>query len=43
MPQFDVYINPSKNSRTAFPFFVDIQNALLLEIKTRMVTIQRNR
>ena len=37
MSQFDVYINPSKNSRAAFPFIVDIQNVLLTDIKTRIV------
>lgn len=37
MSQFDVYINPSKNSRAAFPFIVDIQNVLLADIKTRIV------
>ncbi|MFT4927542.1 MAG: toxin CcdB [Phenylobacterium sp.] len=37
MSQFDVYINPSKNSRSVFPFIIDIQNVLLSDIKTRIV------
>lgn len=37
MAQFDVYTNPSRNSRTAFPFIVDIQNTLLADIQTRIV------
>ena len=37
MAQFDVYTNPSKSSRAAFPFIVDIQNTLLSDIKTRIV------
>jgi toxin CcdB len=37
MPQFDVYINPSKKSRAAYPYIIDIQNALISEITTRIV------
>ena len=37
MPQFDVYINPSKNTRGAFPYLVDIQNPVIADIATRMV------
>ena len=37
MAQFDVYANPSKSSRAAFPFIVDIQNTLLSSLKTRIV------
>ncbi|ALS35089.1 hypothetical protein PTRA_b0644 [Pseudoalteromonas translucida KMM 520] len=37
MSQFDVYINPSKKSREAYPFIIDIQNALISDITTRIV------
>ena len=37
MSQFDVYINPSKKSRAAYPYIIDIQNALISEITTRIV------
>ncbi len=37
MPQFDVYINPSKNTRTAFPYIVAIQNPAISDIATRIV------
>jgi len=37
MSQFDVYINPSKKSREAYPYIIDIQNALISDITTRMV------
>ncbi len=37
MPQFDVYINPSKNTRAAFPYIVDIQNPVISDIATRIV------
>jgi toxin CcdB len=37
MPQFDVYINPSKNTRSAFPYIVDIQNPIISDIATRIV------
>ena len=37
MSQFDVYINPSKKSREAYPYIVDVQNALISEITTRIV------
>jgi toxin CcdB len=37
MPQFDVYINPSKNTRSAFPYIVDIQNPVISDIATRIV------
>ncbi|WP_076417096.1 CcdB family protein [Colwellia sp. UCD-KL20] len=37
MPQFDVYINPSKKSHEAYPYIVDIQNALISDITTRIV------
>jgi toxin CcdB len=37
MSQFDVYINPSKKSREAYPYIIDIQNALIRDIATRIV------
>ena len=37
MSQFDVYKNPSKKSREAFPYIIDIQNALISDITTRIV------
>jgi toxin CcdB len=37
MPQFDVYKNPSKNTDSAFPYIVDIQNPVISEITTRIV------
>lgn len=37
MSQFDVYINPSKKSREAYPYIIDIQNALISDITTRIV------
>ncbi len=37
MSQFDVYINPSKKSREAYPYIIDIQNALMSDIATRIV------
>ena len=35
--QFDVYTNPSKKSREAYPYIIDIQNALISDITTRIV------
>lgn len=35
--QFDVYVNPSKLSKDAYPFLVDIQSKLIAEIATRIV------
>ncbi len=37
MAQFDVYVNPSKKTRNAYPFILDIQNELIEEIATRIV------
>jgi toxin CcdB len=37
MSQFDVYINPSKNTRGTFPYIVDIQSPVISDIATRMV------
>ena len=37
MAQFDVYKNPNKNTRTAYPYIIDIQNPLISELATRIV------
>ena len=37
MAQFDVYANPGKNSRNAYPFILDIQSNLIDDIATRIV------
>jgi toxin CcdB len=37
MAQFDVYRNPSKQTRKAYPYILDIQNSLIEEIATRIV------
>ena len=37
MSQFDVYRNPSKKSRAAYPYIIDVQNALISDISTRIV------
>ena len=37
MPQFDVYKNPSKNTRQAYPYLVDVQNTVIDELTTRLV------
>ena len=37
MRQFDVYANPSKATRKAYPFIVDIQSNIISEIATRIV------
>ncbi|WDE09125.1 CcdB family protein [Thalassomonas viridans] len=37
MSQFDVYENPSKKSREAYPYIIDVQNALISDITTRIV------
>lgn len=37
MAQFDVYANPSKNTRAVFPYILDIQNSVISEIATRIV------
>lgn len=37
MAQFDVYNNPSRTSKKAYPYIVDIQHALISDIATRMV------
>jgi toxin CcdB len=37
MQQFDVYENPSKTTRSTYPFIVDIQSSIISEIATRIV------
>lgn len=37
MAQFDVYPNPSKTSKTHYPYLVDIQSSLLTNLSTRIV------
>ncbi len=37
MSQFDVFTNPSTKSRETYPYIIDVQNALISDIATRMV------
>ncbi|MBL4819703.1 MAG: CcdB family protein [Gammaproteobacteria bacterium] len=37
MAQFDVYANPSKQTRNAYPFILDMQHSLIEDITTRIV------
>jgi len=37
MAQFDVYKNPNSRTRKQFPYLVDIQNAIISDIATRVV------
>ena len=37
MAQFDVYVNPGKTNRPAYPYLVDIQNPVISDIATRIV------
>jgi len=37
MAQFDVYINPSRATRQAYPFLLDVQSPMISEITTRIV------
>lgn len=37
MAQFDVYVNPSKQTGNVYPFILDIQNELIEDIATRIV------
>jgi len=37
MPQFDVYPNPSRITKEASPYLVDIQNEVIDELATRLV------
>lgn len=37
MQQFTLYENENKNSKKAYPYFVDVQNDLLDELNSRIV------
>lgn len=37
MAQFDVYLNPNRNTRKAFPYILDIQNSVISDLATRIV------
>jgi toxin CcdB len=37
MEQFTLYRNENKNSKKAYPYFVDVQNDLLEELNSRIV------
>ena len=37
MAQFDIYENPSKKSRTAYPFIIDMQNNIVDDLASRIV------
>ena len=37
MAQFDLYKNPSKNTRSTFPYILDVQNTVISDIATRIV------
>lgn len=37
MPQFDVYKNNNKNTKTDFPYLVDIQHQIISDLATRLV------
>ena len=37
MAQFDVYPNPSKATRQAYPYLVDVQNTIIEDLDTRLV------
>lgn len=37
MPQFTLYENTNKDSKKAYPYFVDVQNDLLESMNTRLV------
>ena len=37
MAQFDVYLNPNKNTRASIPFLLDVQADLLDMLSTRVV------
>lgn len=37
MSQFDVYINPSRKTKNAYPFLVDVQNQVISDLATRLV------
>ena len=37
MAQFDVYENPSKATRKAYPYILELQNDVIEQIATRIV------
>ena len=37
MAQFDVYENPNTQTRTAYPYILDMQHSLIEDIATRIV------
>jgi toxin CcdB len=37
MPQFDVYVNPQTASRPTVPYVLDLQNALIDQLPSRLV------
>lgn len=37
MAQFDVYLNPSRSTKKAYPYLLDIQSEVISEIATRIV------
>ena len=37
MAQFDIYPNPSKSTKTHYPYLVDVQSTLLTDLATRIV------
>lgn len=37
MSQFDVYRNPSKKTKEAYPYLVDVQNPVIDQLATRLV------
>ena len=37
MPQFDYYANTDKDTKTTYPFIVDVQDAILDKLNSRVV------
>jgi toxin CcdB len=37
MPQFTLYKNENKNSKKAYPYFIDVQSDLLVDLNSRLV------
>jgi toxin CcdB len=37
MSQFTLYKNENKNSKKAYPYFIDVQNDLLADLNSRLV------
>jgi len=38
MAQFDIYQNPNPKTRSSYPFIIDMQNSLVDELSTRIVS-----